>query len=476
MKKMDKSILDSDRVGRLLIMFTLPAFISMAVHTLYNVVDTIFIGRYVGRDAIGGLTLVFPIQMLSLVIGMTAGIGGASLISRFLGANQTDRAELALGNSFTITFVSSIVLTAIGLANIPLWCRLLGASEVTLPFASDYLHIILIGMFFMTFSFALSSLIRAAGNAKVPMIGMVLSAALNILLDWVFIVPLEGGVKGAAWATVVSQIVGVIYFMSYYFVGKSELRFNFRNLRPNWKTMWEIFAIGSSAGAMILGGSLSAIIVNRTVITFGGDLALATWGILNRIMMFAIMPAIVIGQGLQPIVGFNYGARRFDRVLKSIKISGIAATAIGLLVFLAVYFHPDAAIRLFIDDDELVELGIHAAKLVFLVMYLIGLINIGATVFQSIGKALQAFLSTTTRSVLFLIPAILILPRFLELDGVWWAFPITDFMTFALVMSMLIPVLLEMRKQNLAQKMESADSGSPSDGDESMVGSAQAVS
>lgn len=475
MKKMDKNLLDSDHVGRLLIMFTIPAFISMAVHTLYNVVDTIFIGRYVGRDAIGGLTLVFPIQMLSLVIGMTAGIGGASLISRLLGANQTSRAELALGNSFTVTFASSIVLTGVGLANVPLWCRLLGASEVTMPYASDYLHIILIGMFFMTFSFSLSSLIRAEGNAKIPMIGMVLSALLNIVLDWVFIVPLNGGIKGAAWATVISQVVGVIFFMSYYYVGKPALRFKYRDLKPDMKTTREILLIGSSAGAMILGGSLSAIIVNRAVIAFGGDLALATWGILNRVMMFAIMPAIVIGQGLQPIVGFNYGARRFDRALRGIKISGITATSIGFLVFLAVYFNPGPAIRIFISDKELVELGTHAARRVFCAMYLIGLINIGATVFQSIGKALQAFLSTTTRSVLFLIPSILILPRFLGLDGVWWAFPITDFMTFALVAGMLIPVILEMRKEKLAQKKEWTNSEHPSDEKETMARSAQAA-
>ena len=245
--------------------------------------------------------------------------------------------------------------------------------------------------------------------------------------------------------------------MSYYFLGRPALRFKLSNLKPDWKVTWEIIAIGSSAGAMILGGSVSAIIVNRAVIAFGGDLALATWGILNRVMMVAIMPAIAIGQGLQPIVGFNYGARRFDRVLRSLKISGIAATTIGIVVFLFVYFNPGAIIRIFIDDKELIDLGTHAARLVFLAMYLIGLINIGATVFQSIGKALQALLSTTTRSLLFLIPAILILPRLLGLDGVWCAFPITDFMTFVLVFGMLIPVLLEMRRLNSKEKIKSEE-------------------
>jgi len=330
-------------------------------------------------------------------------------------------------------------------------------------------------MFFMTFTLSLSSLIRAGGNAKVPMIGMILSALLNIVLDWIFIVPLEGGVKGAAWATVIAQVIGTVYFMSYYFVGKPELRFKFRDLAPDWSIIREICSIGVSALGMTLAGSLSAVVVNRTVVAFGGDMAMSAYGVINRVMMFAIMPAIVIGQGLQPIIGYNYGARRYDRVLRSIKIGVIATTAIGLLVFMGVFFNPGAAIQIFTLDKELVDLGTHAAKRCFFVMYLIGLINIGATVFQSIGKAVQAFLSTTTRSLLFLLPAVLILPRFLGLDGVWWAFPITDFMTFVLVMGMLIPVILEMRKQNSAQKKMSANSENVSDENETTVNIAQAA-
>ena len=473
MKRLDKNALDSDHVGRLLFVFTIPAFFAMAVHTLYNVVDTIFIGRYVGPLGIAGLSLVFPIQILSLGIGMMTGMGGSSLISRLLGANKIAQAERALGNSFTITALLSVILTAVGLANVPWWCSLLGATDNTMTYASDYLYIILIGMFFMTFTLALSSLIRAGGNAKVPMIGMILSALLNIVLDWIFIVPLDGGVKGAAWATVIAQVIGTIYFMSYYFVGKPEIRFKFRDLTPDWKIIREICSIGVSALGMTLAGSLSAVVVNRTVVAFGGDMAMSAYGVINRVMMFAIMPAIVIGQGLQPIIGYNYGARRYDRVLRSIKIGVIATTSIGLLVFVLVFFNPGAAIRIFTLDKELVDLGTHAAKRCFFVMYLIGLINIGATVFQSIGKAVQAFLSTTTRSLLFLLPAVLILPRFLGLDGVWWAFPITDFMTFVLVMGMLIPVILEMRKQNSAQKKVSSNSEHMSDNNETIINSAQ---
>lgn len=474
MKKMDRNVLDSDRVGRLWLTFTIPALFAMAVQTLYNVVDTIFIGRYVGPNGIAGLSLVFPVQMLSIGIGLMAGMGGASLLSRMLGAGKMPRARSALGNSITITVVLSLIISVMGLVNIQWWCRLVGATDNTIVYASDYLHIILMGMIFMTFGMTLSTVIRAGGNAKVPMIGMVVSAVLNIGLDWLFIGPLEMGVRGAALATVISQILCTIYFLTYYLAGEpvltfgikklipvlkigfreAELTFGLRDLKPDWKIIGEIFAIGSSTLGMTLAGSVSAIVVNRTVVSFGGDIAMAAYGIITRTMMFAIMPAIAAGQGLQPIIGFNYGARRFDRVLKSIKIGVIFTTVIGGVVFLFVYLNPEAVVRIFTDDKKLIDLASYAVKRVFTVVYLIGFINVGSTVFQSIGKAVQAFLSTVTRSVLFLLPAVMILPRFMGLDGVWWAFPIADFLTFTLVSGMLAPLWFELRRFNSERKNE----------------------
>jgi putative MATE family efflux protein len=452
MKKLDRNALDSDHVGRLLFIFTLPAFFAMAVHTLYNVVDTIFIGQYVGPLAIAGLSLVFPIQILSIGIGHMAGMGGASLISRSLGAGKISLAEKAVGNSIMITAVLSILITIPGLIDVPLLCRWLGATDNTINYASDYLFVILIGMLFMTFGMTLSTLIRAGGNAKVPMIGMISSAALNIVLDAIFIIPLGMGVKGAAWATVISQVLCTLYFLGYYFWGKPTLSFKMSDLKPDWKIIKDIFAIGVSALGMTLAGSFSAIIVNRTVVSFGGDMAMSAYGIVNRVMMFAIMPSIVAAQGLQPIIGFNFGAGRFDRVIKSIKIGTLATTLIGVLVYLFVLFKPESVVMIFTNDSELIRLSSYAVKRVFCVMYLIGLINIGATVFQSIGKAVQSFFSTVTRSILFLLPAILIMPRFMGLDGVWWAFPIADLLTFILVLCMLAPLWFELKRQNLEVK------------------------
>ncbi len=475
MKKLDKNVLDSDHVGRLLLTLTMPAFLAMAVNTLYNIVDTIFIGQYVGALGIAGLSLVFPIQILSIGIGLMAGMGGASLISRMLGADRISRAKQALGNSITITAVLSLLVTIIGLLTEPSLCRLLGASDNTIEYASSYLHIILIGLVFMTFSMTLSTVIRADGNAKVPMIGMIIGAGLNIVLDAIFIIPLHMGTKGAAWATVIAQFVSVVYFFHYYLSGKTELNFKLADLKPDWKIIGEIFAIGVSALGMTLAGSLSAVVVNRTVVSFGGDFAMSAYGIVNRVMMFVIMPAIVTGQGLQPIIGFNYGAKRYDRVMRGIGIGVTATTLIGITLFLFVYFFPDAVVRIFTKDMELIRMASYAVKRVFFAMYLVGLINVGATVFQSLGKAVQAFLSTVTRSMLFLLPAILIMPRFWGLDGVWWAFPIADFGTFVLVFSMLVPVWLELRRLNSAQKRKTEVVPISEEFNEAAAGSSQAV-
>jgi Na+-driven multidrug efflux pump len=246
----------------------------------------------------------------------------------------------------------------------------------------------------------------------------------------------------------------VISHMFYILLDRPDLKFKLTDLKPDWKIIGEIFAIGASSLGMTLAGSLSAIVINRTVVSYGGDMAMSAFGIVNRVMMFAIMPAIVAGQGLQPVVGFNYGAERYDRVLRGIKICICATTMIGLMVFLLVLFNPEIFVRIFTKDEELIHLASYAVKRVFAATYLIGFIHVGATVFQSLGKAIQAFLSTVTRSVMFLLPTVLVLPRFMGLDGVWWAFPISDLMTFLLVLGMLVPVWLIMRQLHSAQILE----------------------
>ncbi len=446
MDNLNRNVLDDDRIGRLLLKLSLPAFFGMFVMTLYNVVDTIFIGHYVGPLGIAGLSIVFPVQMLSMGMGMMMGMGGASVISRLIGAGNVPRAEYALGNAVTSTIVLSAAVMIVGLSNPDLWLRLMGASETILPYARDYMTIILFGNVFQTFAMTQNSLIRAEGNARVPMTGMIMGAVLNIILDAIFIIPLGMGVKGAALATVIAQLVSVLYFMSYYLSGKSFLKIHLKNLIIEWDILRSILAIGIAAFAMTVAGSLSAVFVNRTLVTFGGDLAMSAYGIIQRIMMFALMPGIVIGQGLQPILGFNYGAQRYDRVLRAIKIAAIAATTCGITVFLALYFAPGLFIRVFTTDNELIALGAYAAKRLFIVMYLVGFIMVGSTVFQAIGKAVQSFITAIARPALFLLPLVSILPKYWRLDGVWLAFPITDVLTFILVIILLVPQIRAFRR------------------------------
>jgi putative MATE family efflux protein len=449
----NQNVLNDDRIGRLLLKLSLPTFFGMFVMTLYNVVDTIFIGHYIGTLGIAGLSIVFPLQMISVGIGEMTGMGGASLISRSIGAGDIDKAERTLGNALTANIVLSVILMVVCLAMPDFWLRLLGSSETILPYARDYMTIIIIGMLFMTFSMALNNLIRSEGNARTPMIGMIIGAVTNIILDAIFIIPLGMGIQGAALATVIAQMVSVAFFMRYYFGGKSFLKIHFHNLAIRWHILKEILAIGIASFSRMVAVSFSAIFVNRMLILYGGDIAISAFGIIHRIMMFAIMPGIVIGGGMQPILGFNYGAKRYDRAMKVILIAMGAAFACGLIVFGVAFFAPQPLIRIFTNDPELITHTTYAARRIFLALAIIPGMMVGSLIFQSIGKAFQSFVTSIARPILFLIPLVFVLPPILGLDGVWWAFPISDGLTFLLTLLLLIPQLRELgHKKRLAQE------------------------
>ncbi len=452
MNNRNQSVLDDDRIGRLLLKLSLPAFFGMFVMTLYNVVDTIFIGHYVGPLGIAGLSIVFPLQMFSMGIGQMVGMGGASLISRLIGAGDISRSERALGNAITANIVLSAIITIVGLVNIDFWLSLMGSSETILPYARDYMAIILLGVAIPTFAMVLNGMVRAEGNARVAMIGMIIGAGLNIVLDAIFIIPLHMGIKGAALATVIAQLISVMYFLRYYLSGNSFLKIHSRNLLIEFSILKAILVIGIASFARTLAASLSVIFVNRMLVAYGGDYAVSAFGIINRIMMFAIMPGIVIGQGLQPVLGFNYGARRYDRALRAIKLAMVTATSCCVVVFMVLYFVPQPFIHIFTDDSELVVLGSYAAKRIFLALYLIGFLMVGSLVFQSIGKAVQSFVTAISRPFLFLLPLIFVLPPLLQLDGVWLAFPIADLLAFLLTLLLFIPQIRELRGLDLLAK------------------------
>ncbi len=446
MDRKDRSVLDDERIGRLMLKLTIPAFMGMFVMTLYNVIDTIFIGHYVGYLGIAGLSIVFPIQMLAMGMGMLTGMGGASVISRLIGAQNVARAEKALGNALSLNIILSAVIMVIGLSNADFWLRLVGSSDTILPYARDYMTFILVGMVFQTFSMANNGLITSEGNAKVAMMGMVIGAGSNIVLDAIFIIPLGMGIKGAAIATTIAHLISAIYFLGYWLRGKGYLRLHLRDFILELEIIKDIMVIGVSALARTLAGSISAIFVNRALVEYGGDYAISAFGILNRIMMIATMPGMVVGHGLQPILGYNFGAKRYDLALKGIIIAMTVSTSWCIIAFFILYFVPSPFIRIFSSDPDLIGTASQAAKHIFLVMYLMGLVFTGSMVFVAIGKATEAFITSITQRALFLVPLVFILPPLWDIDGIWLSFPISDGLSFILTLALLVPVWRQFRK------------------------------
>jgi len=321
-----------------------------------------------------------------------------------------------------------------------------------LPYAREYLVIITLGTLPNLIGMTLMNFIRAEGNARVPMIGNIVGALLNIILDWIFILEMGMGVTGAAMGTVIAQIVVFIYFSYYYLSKNSYLKLRKSNLRLDIKILKPMFAIGVSSFVQTVAGSLSAMLLINQVVAYGGDIYLSAFGIIQRVMMFATMPAMVIGQGAQPIIGFNYGARRFSLAIKAFKIAAVSSTILSAAAFVMLILIPELVVGIFTNDPALIDAGAHASRLVFWSMPIMGFVMLGTSSFISIGKAVQAFITALARPVLFLIPAVMILPRFFGANGVFLSFPVSDALTLVLTILLLIPIFRELRKASLTEK------------------------
>jgi putative MATE family efflux protein len=454
--KQRKTELDTDRIGWLLVKMAAPAFLGMFVQAMNNVINTIFVGRYVGTDAIGGLGIVFPLQMFAMGIGMMVGIGGLSVISRSLGAGDNARAERALGNCFTAGLALSIIVMIILIPFGKFWLSLIGAQDDVLAYAHTYLIIIISATIFNTFATSLLTLIRSEGNTRVGMIAMIMGAILCVIFTALFVGTLKWGVAGAALATVLSQIASMIYLFTYYSRGKSYLKIRFKNFKPDFRILGSMLAIGISSFVQTVSSSISAMILIHYVGVYGGAIALSAFTILQRVMMFVNMPAMVIGQGLQPILGFNYGAGRFRLGLKGIYLAYVSSTILCLIAFAIVYLFPESIVRIFRDDPALVQMGVYAMKRVFLAVPLMGLVMVSQMIFQAIGKAGQSFVAALSRPIIFLIPFTLIMSHFWKLDGALLSMPAADTLTFVFVVLLVIPVIIEFRKAVAKEDKEKA--------------------
>jgi putative MATE family efflux protein len=425
---MDRSKqLGEGSIPRLLLTFSAPAIVGMLSQALYNIVNRIFIGQAIGPLGIAGATVSFPFMLILMAFGMLVGFGATALVSIRLGEQQPDKAEQVLGNAAVLLAGVTAVLSLVGLIFIDPLLVLFGASEQVLPYARDYLQVIVLGAVFQSLGFGLNAVIRGEGNPRIAMVTMLIGALLNAVLDPIFLFGFGWGMRGAAAGTVLAQAVSATWVLSYFLRGRSLLRLRRVNLRLRWPVCRSIIAIGSPPFAMQLAASVLNAILNNQLGRYGGDLAISAMGIVWAIVMFIAMPIIGINQGVQPIIGFNYGARKYDRVLRALLTAILAATVVSTSGFLVVMIFPEHVIALFSrHDPALQQLGTHAIRSCLLMLPIVGFQIVSANYFQAVGKPKKAMLLTLSRQVLLLIPAVLILPHFFGLNGLWGAFPTAD--------------------------------------------------
>jgi len=455
-KVFNRNVLDTDRVGRLLVKLSVPMFLGSIAQVIYSIVDTIFIGHYVGPLGMAGISIAFPLQMFAQGIGMMVGIGGGSLISRLIGAGDNHRAERALGNSLSLSIFFSLILTGAVLPFIHFWITLIGATENVLPYARDYLSITYAGVVFNITGAVLLTLIRSEGNTRVAMISMITQAILNVLLDWLFIAGLQMGIKGAALATLIAQAASMVYALSFYITKSGYLKVRIANFSPDIKILKSIFAIGISQFAQTVATSIAALLLVNRMAMYGSDTSLAAFGILQRVMWFAMVPGQVLGQAMQPILGFNYGAKRYKLALKILNFTFLYSTVFSILTFIILFFFPELLLGIFTGDETLINAAANAARIIFITMPLFGFFNVGQMVFPSIGKAVESFIIAIARPLLFIIPLTVILPLFYGLNGVWISFPGADVFTFFLTFIMLLPLYRNLRKEASLQSSPAA--------------------
>jgi putative MATE family efflux protein len=418
--------LGTQKISTLLIKQALPASIGILVMSLNMIVDTIFVGQWIGSLAIAAITVVLPIVFLISSLGMGIGIGGSSIISRALGAKAAEKAYLTFGNQIFLTLVLSILFVLVGiLFNEPI-LLLFGANGDILAPATSYFNVVLYGVPFLAFAMMGNPVIRAEGKPKFAMYAMIIPAISNILLDIVFIKFLGLGMFGAGLATSISYAACGLFIFGFFLSKKSELSILAKNFILSFSIVKEIVQLGGVTVARQGTISVLMIVLNATLFTYGGENAIAVYGIINRVMMFALFPVLGVTQGFLPIAGYNIGAKNNDRVRKVIKIAIIYGSAVASLIFLGIICFPEAIARLFTSDVALIDETPKALLYVFLATPVITAQLIGSAYFQAAGKALPALVLTLLKQGVFLIPLVYILPKFFGLNGVWFSFPVAD--------------------------------------------------
>lgn len=417
-----------EKVSRLLWRFSIPAIIGMVVNALYNVVDRIYIGNApgLGANGLAGITIGFPIMIILLSIGILFGVGGATLFSMKLGAGETEEAELALGNAFSLLLISGGLFMVLGQVFLSPLLAAFGASPQVLPYAIGYMRIIFWGAVFQIVSIGLNNFLRADGQPKLAMVTMFMGAGVNIILDPVFIYVFDMGMAGAALATILSQFISMVWILTYFFSKRSHHPIRLKNMVLKWGTAIRITALGLPNFLLQLGNSVLNVVLNMTLLSYGGDIAVSGMGIVNSIQTILLMPITGLVQGAQPIVSFNFGAKKFNRVRETQKYAILIATTIVGIGWLATRIIPEPLVRLFNSEPELLAFGTQALQTWFLGLPIIGFQIVASNFFQATGRTRSAIFLTLTRQIILLIPAILLFSQTWGMDGLLHAAPFSD--------------------------------------------------
>jgi len=413
-------------LGKLLRQQAIPASAGILVMSIYGIVDTIFVGLWVGSLGIGAITVVMPITFLIASIGMAIGIGGSSIISRAFGEGEDQKAYRVFGNQVGLTLVLGALFVVAGFVFIDQVLSLFGGrGEVAGP-AKEYFTIVLLGVPFLAFAMMSNNVIRAEGHPRMAMFVIMIPAVVNMLLDPVFIIWLDMGIEGAAWATTLAYISSATFAVWFFLSSSSQMEFTRAIIKPDADIVRETLSLGSVTFARQGTISLLAVVLNNSLFFYGGELGLAIYGIIGRLMMFANFPVLGITQGFIPIVGFNFGARYMKRVSAIIRLSMVSATCIAFLIFTGIMIFTPQIVSLFTTDSELLRETVPALRLAFLATPLIAINLLGSAYFQAIGRAKPALILALSKQGFLLIPLIFLLPIYFGINGIWFSFPIAD--------------------------------------------------
>ncbi|MER3375947.1 MAG: MATE family efflux transporter [Allomuricauda sp.] len=438
MAKVTSEELGVEPIGKLLIKQALPASIGILVMSLNVLVDSIFVGNWIGSIAIAAINVVLPVSFFIAALGMAIGIGGSSIISRALGANNREKALKTFGNQITLTLIVTISMVALGLYYVDSLIPAFGGKGAIFDPAKIYYTIILYGVPFLALCMMGNTVIRAEGKPKFAMIAMIIPSVGNLLMDYIFIYVFDWGMHGAAWATTVGYLLCFGYILYFFLSKNSELKISLPHFGLDLPILKEIGSLGFVTLARQAVTSITYLLMNNILFNLGGEAMVAVYAIIGRMLMFALFPVFGVTQGFLPIAGFNFGAEKYDRVKESIYTAIKYAALVATIVFVVLMVFPGEIASLFLSNrPELSQKELatnafvlqhapFAMRLVFAATPIIALQLIGAAYFQAVGKAIPALLLTLTRQGFFFIPLILVLPYFMEETGVWISFPIAD--------------------------------------------------